>query len=181
MTDQPSRDLRQLKKKTETRRFLRDFAEQTRFKRSLKFILQDWEDPYNVGSLFRAADACGALEVICTGRTPIPPHPQISVTSLGNHRRVNWRQSIRHDDAIRSLREEGFQIVAVEVAEGAIGYRDFEYADKVCLLLGSERKGVYPNVLRQCDGAVMIPMAGKGRSLNVAVAGAIVAYEALLR
>lgn len=181
MADQPFKDLRQLKKKTETRRFLKGFAAQNPFKRSLKFILQDWEDPYNVGSLFRVADACGALEVVCTGRTPVPPHPQISVTSLGNHRRVNWRQSIRHDDAIKFLRDEGYQIIAVEVAEGAVSYRDFDYAGKVCLVLGNEKKGVYPNVLRQCDGAVIIPMAGKGRSLNVVIAGSIVAYEALLR
>jgi tRNA (guanosine-2'-O-)-methyltransferase len=79
------------------------------------------------------------------------------------------------------LRDEGYQIVAVEVAEGAASYRDFDYADKVCLVLGNEKKGVYPNVLRQCNGAVIIPMAGKGRSLNVVVAGSIVAYEALLR
>lgn len=73
-------------------------------------------------------------------------------------------QAIRHDDAIRAVREDGYQVVAVEVAEGALSYREFEYADKVCLVLGSEKKGVYPNVLKKCDGAVIIPMAGKGRS-----------------
>ena len=181
MTDQPTKDLRQVKKKTETRRFLKEFASQNSFKRSLKLILQDWEDPYNVGSLFRVADACGAAEVICTGRTPVPPHPQISVTSIGNHRRVAWKQVIRHDDAIREMHEERYQVVAVEVAEGAVSYREFEYSDKVCLVLGSEKKGVYPNVLKQCDGTVIIPMAGKGRSLNVVVAGVIVAYEVLLK
>jgi len=161
VTERDPATLRQLKKKTETRRFFKELAGQTPFKRSLKFLLQDWEDGYNVGSLFRIADACGAEEVVCMGRTPVPPNPQISVTSLGNHRRIRWRQTVRHDDAIRDLREEGCQIVAVEVAEGAVSFREFEYAGKVCLVLGSEKRGVYPNVLSQCDGAVIIPMAGK--------------------
>jgi len=172
---------RQLRGKTETRRFLQESGGVLKTTRQLVLLLQDWDDPYNVGSLFRVADACGADEVILTGKTPAPPHPQISVTSLGNHRRVSFRQIERHDEVLAMLRSDGYQLVAVEVAAGALSYRAFEFADKVCLVLGNERKGVYPNVLRQCDGATFIPMAGKGRSMNVVVAGAIVAYEALLR
>lgn len=75
------------------------------------------------------------------------------------------------------MKEAGFTIVAVEVAEGAELYNRFEFPAKTCLVLGNEAKGVYPNVLRQCDAAVFIPMAGKGRSINVAVAAAVVAFR----
>lgn len=146
----------------------------------LAFLLQDWEDPYNVGGMFRVADACGAAEMILTGRTPAPPHPQIGVTSLGHHRRVSWRQITRYDDACRKLKEEGYHLVAVEIAEGAEHYMHYSYPEKVCLVLGHEGAGIYPSVMRQCDGAVFIPMAGKGRSLNVHVAAAVVAFQALL-
>jgi len=146
----------------------------------LVFLLQDWTDPYNVGGLFRVADACGAVEVICAGRTPVPPHPQISVTSLGNHRRVAFRQFDRYDDAAATLRSEGYSLVAVEVAEGAEHYMRYPYPPKVCLVLGNEQTGVYGSVMKQCDGAVFIPMGGKGRSLNVHVAAAVVAFEVLL-
>lgn len=155
------------------------FPERARAMR-LAFLLQDWDDPYNVGGMFRVADACGAAEIVCTGKTPVPPHPQVHVTSLGHHRRVPWRQIARYDDACRVLREEGYHLVAVEIAEGAIHYMEYPWPDKVCLVLGNEVKGVYGSVMKQCDGAVVIPMAGKGRSLNVHVAAAVVAFEALL-
>jgi len=146
----------------------------------LVILLQDWEDPYNVGGMFRTADACGIAELIMTGKAPVPPHPQIAVTSLGHHRRVAWRHIARYDDACRILKEEGYHLVAVEIAEGAENYREYEYPEKVCLVLGNEVKGVYGSVMKQCDGAVFIPMAGKGRSLNVQTAAALVAFEVLL-
>jgi 23S rRNA (guanosine2251-2'-O)-methyltransferase len=141
--------------------------------------LQDWEDAYNVGGMFRVADACGAVELILTGRTPSPPHPQIGVTSLGAHRRVKWRQVERYNDAADSLRAEGYSLVAVEIAEDAVPHQAFEYPQRCCLVLGNEARGVYDSVLQRCDAAVFIPMAGKGRSLNVHVAAAVVAFEAL--
>lgn len=163
------------------RKLYREFAEEHPAKMQLAILLQDWSDPYNVGGMFRVADACGAAELILTGKTPAPPNPQISVTSLGNHRRVHWRQIARNDEATRILKEEGYTLVAVEIAEGAVNYREFEYPEKTCLVLGNEQQGIYGNVIKACDAAVFIPMAGKGRSLNVHVAAAVVAFEALHR
>lgn len=149
--------------------------------RELAFFLQDWDDAYNVGGLFRVADAVGAIEMILTGKTPTPPNPMIGVTSLGAHRRVAFRQIERYDEAARTLKEEGWTLIAVEIAEGATSFRGFEYPERTCLVLGSEARGVSPSVMKLCDAAVFIPMAGKGRSLNVHVAGAVVAFEAMLR
>lgn len=143
-------------------------------------MLQDWADAYNVGSLFRVADACGAKEVVMTGRTPMPPNPMISVTSLGHHRRVPHRLIASHEDAVLEMKAAGYKIVAVEIAEGAVSYGEYEFKDKICLVLGNEENGVYPKVMRHRDAAVFIPMFGKGRSMNVHVAGAIVAYHALM-
>ena len=145
-------------------------------------LLQDWDDAYNVGGMFRVADACGVTELVLTGKTPlVGDSPQIAVTSMGAHRRVQWRQIISYVEACVQLKEEGYSLVAIEVAEGAQHYMEFEYPEKCCLILGSEGAGVYGSVMKQCDAAVFIPMAGKGRSLNVHVAGAIVAFEACLR
>jgi tRNA (guanosine-2'-O-)-methyltransferase len=149
--------------------------------RDLVFLLQDWNDAYNVGGLFRVAAACGARELILVGRTPAPPNPMIGVTSLGMHRRVPFREFKKWDEAVSALRGEGYAMVAVEVAEGAAHYMAFDYPDKVCLVLGSEGAGVSPGLIRACEAAVMIPMYGKGRSLNVHVAAAIIAFEAMLR
>lgn len=148
---------------------------------SLVIWLQDWDDAYNVGGMFRVADACGATELIMTGKTPVPPNPMIGVTSMGAHRRVPFSHFPRHDDAAKKLKAEGYTLVAVEIADESVNYRDYDYPDKTCLVLGAEGAGLYGNVIKACDAAVYIPMAGKGRSLNVHVAAAIVAFEARLR
>jgi tRNA (guanosine-2'-O-)-methyltransferase len=171
----------QIRKKTELRRRRAAFEDAFPVQRSLSFLLQDWDDGYNVGGLFRVAAACGAEEIVMVGRTPVPPDPRIAVTSLGFHRRVAWRRFSKWADAVAALREEGRWLVAIEVAEGAQHYMSCEYGEKSCLVLGSEGCGLTPGLLRACDAVVAVPMYGKGRSLNVHVAGAIVAFEAMMR
>lgn len=174
MSDKPVR------KKTEIRRMAEEWERKWPRQVALAFMLQDWEDPYNVGGMFRVADACGAKELILTQRTPQPPHPQIHVTSLGQHRRVPWRYVERSDEAAAMLKREGYSLVAVEVATDAQAYMEFAYPAKTCLVLGNEALGVYRSVMEQRDAAVFIPMYGKGRSLNVHVAAAVVAFRAVL-
>lgn len=141
------------------------------------FFAQDWEDGYNVGGLFRLADGCGASEIVLTGKTPKPEeNPMIAVTSMGQHRRIRWRHFDRHDDAVAQLKNEGWSLVAVEIAEGATDVNEYVWPHKVCLILGNEGGGVYGNVMQECDGSVFIPMFGKGRSLNVTSAASVVAY-----
>jgi tRNA (guanosine-2'-O-)-methyltransferase len=146
----------------------------------LAFLLQNLDDPVNVGALFRIADACAARELIFVGDTPTPPHPGISLTARGCERRVPWRQFKAIERAAEALKAEGYQLVALELAEDAQPYPDYDYADKVCLVLGSEGAGVWPKTLRLCDGVVFIPMYGKGPSLNVHVSAALVAYHILM-
>jgi 23S rRNA (guanosine2251-2'-O)-methyltransferase len=173
--------LKQIRTKTGIRKVFKEYKDQ-RNPIDLVILLQDWDDAYNVGGMFRVADACGASELILTGKTPqVGESPQLAVTSMGAHRRVRWRNFDKPVDACLQLKEEGYSLVAVEVAEGAEHYMDFEYPDKCCLVLGNEGAGIYGKVMKLCDAAVFIPMAGKGRSLNVHVAAAIVAFEASLR
>lgn len=166
--------------KTSVRELYREFRKNHPPQLELCFLLQDWEDAYNVGGMFRIADGCGASELIMTGRTPVPPDPMIGVTSMGQHRRIRYRHIAGHEDAAKQLISEGWELVAVEIAEGAQHYLEFEYPKRTCLVLGNEGGGVYGNVMRNCSGAVYIPMYGKNRSLNVTVAGAVVAFRAVL-
>lgn len=166
-------------RKVEVKRLFAQAARDYPPQAELAFLLQSLEDPLNVGSYFRIAESCGA-QLVLTGRTPSPPHPEIDRTARGHDRRVPWRRIPAIDEACKTLKAEGFHLVALETAQGARCYLDYPYTDKVCLVLGNETKGVYPGTLGQCDGAVYIPMYGKGPSLNVHVAGALVAYQALL-
>jgi 23S rRNA (guanosine2251-2'-O)-methyltransferase len=171
--------MKTIRSKTGARKLQKEFHAAHEPRLELCFLLQDWEDPYNVGGMFRVADACGAREMVLAGKTPAPPHPQIGVTSLGNHRRVKWRHIERYNEAVDTMRAEGYSMVAVEIAEDAVPYMAFEFPKKLCLVLGNEGQGIYDSVLKRCDSAVFIPMAGKGRSINVHVAGAVVAFHAL--
>ncbi|MGC8785464.1 MAG: TrmH family RNA methyltransferase [Armatimonadota bacterium] len=167
-----------LRSKTAIRRLHERYAAEYGREMTIAFLLQDWDDPYNVGGMFRVADAVGARELIMTGHTPLPPHPQIHVTSMGHHRRIPFRYFEHHEEAVARLKLEGYHLVAIEIAEDAKHYKDYSYPEKVCFVVGNEVNGVYNKVLAMCDGAVFIPMAGKGKSLNVVVAAAIVAFEA---
>lgn len=171
--------MRAVHSKTGVRELFREFRKQYPANIEIAFLLQDLEDPYNVGGMFRVADACGATEIVLTGRTPMPDHPQVAVTSMGHHRRIAWRRIERWEEAATQAKAGGYHLVAIEVAEGAVCYTEYAYPKRVCFVLGNEVNGVYTNVMKHIDGAVFIPMHGKGRSMNVHVAAAVVAFAAL--
>jgi len=162
---------------TELKRFLRRYRRAHPPERCIVFLLQSVEYPVNVGSIFRIADACGVEEVILCGITPRPPHPTIAKVARGKELRVNWRYVKEAMDALAGLRAEGFRICAVEVADDAVPYFAYQPPEKVCLVVGHEDHGLTRATLALCDDAVFVPMYGKGRSLNVHVSLAIVAYH----
>lgn len=170
--------MKTIRGKTAARKLQKDFRAQYPSTIELAFLLQDWDDAYNVGGMFRVADGVGASLMVMTGHTPTPPDPMIGVTSLGHHRRIPHRHFKVHEDAARFLVENGWTLVAVEIAEDSTPYFEYRFPPKTCLVLGNEVNGVYAGVLKHCAAAVHIPMLGKGRSLNVHVAGAVVAYSA---
>jgi tRNA (guanosine-2'-O-)-methyltransferase len=168
---------RTMTSKTGVRRLHKASAAETN-EIEIAFLLQDWDDAYNVGGMFRVADAVGAKVMYSSGKTPQVGHPQIAVTSLGHHRRVELRHFDRHEDAAKAVVDDGFALVAVEISEECVPYQSFEYPRKVCFALGNEERGLYQAVSKKCEAAVFIPMFGKGRSLNVHVSAAVIAFHA---
>lgn len=147
----------------------------------LVFVLQDVQDPVNVGSAFRIADAAGVRRMVLTGITTPPPHPLVKKVGRGRDRRVPWEQVDDAVSAVESLRGEGYRVIAVEITAAAIPYDRAEYGDRVALVVGHEDHGVTNRTLAACDQAVFLPMFGKGASLNVHVSLGIVAYCVLSR
>lgn len=143
----------------------------------LVFILQSVEDPINVGSFFRTADAFGVKKVYLTGSTPTPPQNAISMTSRGMERKVNWEYLKKVEDSIKEVRKTKFEIIALELTSDSKIYSNYKFSNRVCLVFGNEASGVFKKTLSLCDASVCIPMLGKGPSLNVHVAGAIAAAE----
>lgn len=146
--------------------------------KEIVFVLEDIDDAINVGSLFRTADACGA-ELVLTGRTPQPPEKQVSMVARGLERSVPWTYIADCGEAIDKLKAAGYEVIGVELAEESKLYTDINYSNKVAFLLGNEAIGIYKKYLAMCNQVVFIPMLGKGPSLNVNVAAAIVGFVAL--
>lgn len=164
---------------TELKRFLRDYRRACPLQHNIVFLLQSVAYPVNVGSIFRIADACEVEEVILTGITPTPPHPTLSKVARGKDRHVPWSYAKTAEEVIPLLKEEGYTIYALEIAEGAIPYHRGQYPPQVCLMVGNEDHGLTRQTLNLCDQTLFVPMYGQGRALNVHVCLGIVCYHIL--
>ncbi len=131
----------------------------------------------NLGTLMRTCDAVGA----CMAVPPTDHYRQAldHGDTLGGRFRphIHWARPGK-DDWIESMRSEGWRIVAVELADGAIPLPRLETASQpTVVLLGHEHEGIPPRWVEMADLCVEIPMVGNGASLNVAVAGSLVLYR----
>lgn len=162
---------------TDLKRFVRDYRRIHPLARDIAALLQSVEYPANVGSIFRLADGAGVSELILTGITPTPPNATIDKVGRFKSLRLPWRYEPDPVVAIEGLKTKGYSIVAVELTDDAVPYHQFDYAEKTCLVVGHEDHGVTKATLAACDSAVFVPMYGRGLSLNVHVALAVVLYH----
>lgn len=162
-------------RRTEMKRFMRA---QPKPQHAVAFLLANVEDPVNVGSAFRIADACKA-ELTLAGITARPPHKLISKVGRGKENRVPWRVIEDVVEAVEVVKSENYRVLAVEITEDAMPYHRIAYPERVCLMVGHEDHGVPKKALAAADGAIFIPMYGKGASLNVHVALAVTAFQVM--
>lgn len=146
-------------------------------KRHIVLLAFNIRSLWNVGSLFRTCDAFGVEKLILAGYTAAPPRREISKTALGAEETVPWEQHQDPKKAIAKFKKQGFTIVALEQARGAVDLNAFASPSKVCLIVGHEVLGVPKELLKLCDAIVHIPMHGKKESLNVAVAAGIALHH----
>ena len=138
---------------------------------------------YNVGSIFRTADAFGVTKIYLTGYTGTPGNPihdhKISKSALGAETWVPWEHQKSVGKVIKDLRlkHKKFSLVGLENNTKSIKLNKFKPKFPLVLILGEEVGGINPGLLRQCDKVVEIPMFGKKESLNVSVAFGVAAYE----
>lgn len=160
--------------KTESKRVMRRLPKP---QRRLVFWLHDVEDPVNVGSLFRAADALGVEELVLSGITAQPPHKLITKVGRAKDRRVPWQRSELPERHLADMKAEGWEVLAAEITPEAESCLAADYSERCILVLGHEDHGVPKRIMQVVDRAVFVPMYGKGASLNVATAGAILAFH----
>lgn len=143
----------------------------------LYLILQNIRSLFNVGALFRCADAFGVEKIFLCGYTGYPPRSQISKTALGAENTVPWERLWQTHLLVKKLKKQGVRIVALELTKDAKSLSNFKPKFPLALIVGNEVKGVTKNLLKLCDDNIYIPMHGAKESLNVAVAGGVALYD----
>lgn len=158
------------------------------------FILEDIYDTYNIGGLFRLADALAIEKMYLVGETETPPNSRIKKASIGTYKIVPWEYKKTTKEVIESItynvehktlkmKKNSFpvprsklQVIAVEQDSKSVPYTKAEYTFPVALIFGNESFGVKKETLELVDQIVEIPMYGINKSLNVIVAASIVSY-----
>lgn len=143
---------------------------------SILLALDSIQDPHNFGSLTRTAEAIGIDGVV------IPKHRNVAVTpgavraSAGAVEHLKVARVTNLARSLRQLKESGYWIIGLSEAGDQV-YDRIKYPERVVMVIGSEGSGLSPVISRECDFLVRVPMAGRIRSLNAAVAGSIVLYH----
>lgn len=146
-------------------------------KNPVNIILDNVLDTYNVGAIFRLADAVAATKVYLCGETLTPPNSRIKKASINTWQWVEWEYCKTALEAVQKCKNAGCQIVSVELSEKSISYQDAKYIFPLAIVVGHESNGVSKEVLDASDVIVEMPMWGINVSLNVMVSCGIVLYE----
>ena len=154
-------------------------------RKPIYIVLDNVLDTYNIGSIFRLADAVAAKEVILCGGSETPPSSRIHKAAVGTEEWVPWQYAADAATAISKLKtlNPKIKIIAVEQNERAVPISNFEFlisnSQPVAIAVGHETEGVSKDVLDLADVIVEIPMWGVNKSLNVVVSTGIVLYKIL--
>ena len=141
-------------------------------------VLDNVRSALNVGSVFRSADAFRIGAIYLCGITACPPHKDILKTALGATASVPWKHFATTIEAIAMLKEEGYQVFAMEQVRGSIQLETFDPGTRpVAVVFGHEMDGVAQEVINVCDGCLEIAQEGTKHSLNVSVCAGIVCWE----
>jgi 23S rRNA (guanosine2251-2'-O)-methyltransferase len=151
----------------------------------LAIILLDIRSVQNTASLFRTADCAGVSKIYLVGTTPTPidrfnrERKDFAKISLGAEKSIPYEYVPSIDTLLEKLKQEQYEIVALEQSSDSIDYKSYSLKGKTALILGTEVSGVPKEVLEKCDTVVEIPMKGEKESLNVSVAGAVAIFRIL--
>jgi len=140
-------------------------------------VLDNIRSLHNVGSIFRTADGAGVSKLFLCGITGKPPRAEIRKSALGAEEFVEWEYHSDIHAVLDQLRQQNFQIVALENSASGSDYRKAAYRVPLALVIGNEFHGLSQEVLDGCDLVIRLPMRGRKSSLNVSVAFGIAAYE----
>ncbi|MCQ2378312.1 MAG: hypothetical protein MJ016_03745 [Victivallaceae bacterium] len=148
----------------------------------ITIVLDRLRSAYNVGNVFRIAEAIGAKEIIACGYTPSPPHPKLAKTAMGTDLLVPCRTMPDSSAAVDALRAEGCKmILCADALPGSVPAWEMRYEYPLAIVFGNEALGILPETLAKADGIVGLPMFGAKSSINVGNAAAAILYAVVGR
>lgn len=146
-------------------------------------VLDNIRSAHNVGSVFRSCDSFKADKIMLCGISPVPPSAEIHKSALGAENSVPWQHFDSTIDAVRSLKDEGYEIISIEQALGSISldrYNPFTGStaqSRIAIIFGNEVSGVSQEVVDFSDKVLEIPQYGTKHSLNVSVTAGIILWH----
>lgn len=148
-------------------------------KNPIYVVLDNVLDTYNVGSIFRLADAVAAEKVYLCGETLTPPNTRIKKASINTWQWVEWEYAETAVLAVESIKYkvESIKIVCVEQDKRSIPYTEMKVEFPLAVVVGNETYGVSKEVREMADQIVEIPMWGVNKSLNVMVSLGIILFK----
>jgi tRNA (guanosine-2'-O-)-methyltransferase len=160
---------------TDLKRLHRDWNRRTGGR--LALLLDGVQSPFNVGAIVRTAAAYRVEHLYLAGGTVSPAHQRVGRTAMGTERYLSWTAFDHGRDAADTAREDGYSVVALELADMAVPFHQLSVGPDVCVALGHEDRGVAPATLAAADAVAFLPQVGRVGSLNVAAAAAIAIWE----
>lgn len=150
-------------------------------RRPIYIVLDNILDTFNIGSIFRLADAISAEKIYICGNSETPPNHRITKASVNTWQWVPWEYRQTALAAIKELKKNipGLKVIAIEQTSKSRSYEKINYSLPLALVLGHETTGISKKALALSDRVAHLPMLGVNRSLNVVVALAIVGYKIL--
>ena len=157
-----------------------DILEDAKRKEQQPFIviLDEIEDPHNLGSIIRTAELCGVHGIIIPKRRNVGVTSTVYKCSAGAIEHMKIAKVTNINATIDMLKEQGIWIYGADIDGKDYSYNT-DFSGPCALIIGSEGKGISNLTLKKCDLLVKIPMIGKINSLNASVAGGIMMYEVL--
>lgn len=142
-------------------------------------VLDNIRSLSNIGSVFRTSDAFRLEAIYLCGITAQPPHREIQKTALGSTESVDWKYFENTVEAVQSLRQNKYQIFAIEQAKESVMLDEFnpDFNTKCAFIFGNEVKGVQQEIVDFSDFCIEIPQYGTKHSLNISVSVGIVLWD----